>query len=191
MSRLIEKRYWAELQKGNIDSLGKLYDIYVDDLFKFGMSISKDKTSVMDGIHDTFLNLYKYHSKLDDVKNIKSYLFQSLKRTLHKKGSRKTISVKDTDILHTVSINEMNSQSHESQIIAFEHSCGIKAKVNKAMNLLTQNQQKVIDMRFKEDKSYEEIAEIMSVSISSARTTIYRALKVLRGDILMILFTFL
>ncbi|APQ16742.1 RNA polymerase sigma factor [Maribacter hydrothermalis] len=191
MSRNDEKTYWMELQKGNMDSLGKLYDIYIDNLFTFGMSITKDKTSVMDGIHDLFLNLYKYHKNLGEVSNVKSYLFLSLKRTLYKKSGLKVLNVEDTEILHTISINDINTPSHESQIINTEHSSYIKEKVNRAMNLLSKNQQEVLNMRFTEEKSYEEIAQTMSVSISSARTIIYRALKILRGGILAILFTFL
>lgn len=191
MSRSNEKTYWAELQKGNMDSLGKLYDSYIDELFIFGMSITKDKTTVMDGIHDLFLSLYKYHSKLGDVSNIKSYLFLSLKRTLLKKTSLKVITVDDFENIHFTTTNKRNTPSHESEIIKIEHKCFIKEKVNRAMTLLTQNQQDVLNMRFTEEKSYEEIAQTMSVSTSSARTIIYRAIKILRGGILFLLFVFL
>ncbi|WP_405415129.1 RNA polymerase sigma factor [Maribacter sp. Asnod1-A12] len=191
MSRIEGKKYWTELQKGNVESLGKLYDLYADELFIFGMSVTKDKTSVMDGIHDLFLNLFKYHRTLGEVKNIKSYLFLSLKRTLHKKSKLKIITVDDTEILNSISTNDLNSPSCESNIINIEHSCFIKEKVNRAMNLLSQNQQEVLNMRYTEEQSYEEIAQTMSVSISSARTIIYRALKILRGGVLTVLFTFL
>lgn len=191
MSRKNEKTYWAELQKGNMDSLGKLYDFYADDLFVFGMSITKDKTSVMDGIHDLFLSLYKYHGRLSDVSNIKSYLFLSLKRTLYKKAGLKVVTVEDMENIHATSIYDINTPSHESQIINTEQTCYIKEKLNRAMTLLTQNQQEVLNMRFTEEKSYEEIAQTMSVSTSSARTIIYRAIKTLRGGILFVLFTFL
>ena len=191
MSRKDEKTYWAELQKGNMDSLGKLYDYYVDDLFIFGMSVTKDKTSVMDGIHDLFLSLYKYHSKLSDVSNIKSYLFLSLKRTLHKKAGLKVVTFEDIENINITPVNTKNTPSHESHIINIEQASYIRERVNRAMALLTQNQQEVLNMRFTEEKSYEEIAQTMSVSTSSARTIIYRALKIIRGGVLVIIFTFL
>ncbi|MEO9480274.1 MAG: sigma-70 family RNA polymerase sigma factor [Maribacter dokdonensis] len=190
MSGIEGKKYWTELQKGNVESLGKLYDLYVDELFIFGMSITKDKTTVLDNIHDLFLNLFKYHSTLGEVINIKSYLFMSLKRALHKKSKLKVITVDDTEILNSISINDLSTPSYESNIINLEHSCLIKQKVSRAMNLLSQNQQEVLNMRYNEERSYEEIADAMSVSISSARTIIYRALKVLRGGILIVLFYF-
>ena len=177
MSESHEKKHWKGLQLGKMDSLGGLYDLYVDELFAYGMSISADKSSVLDGIHDLFLSLYKYHSKLDDAVNIKAYLFRSLKRALHKKGGNKIVPFENAEDLNRIANNGENSQSHESRVIALEQSTTIKEKVNRAMNRLTQNQQKVLHMRFQEDKSYEEIAESMSVSIASARTIIYRALK--------------
>lgn len=188
MSESHEKKLWKGLQLGKMDSLGRLYDLYVDELFAFGMSISADKFEVLDGIHDLYLNLYKYHSKLDDAANIKAYLFRSLKRALHKKSGNKIVPIENAEDLGRLAKNEENSQSHESQIIAIEQSTIIREKLNRAMNMLTQNQQKVLLMRFQEDKSYEEIAESISVSIASARTIIYRAIKILRGGVLILLF---
>lgn len=185
-----EKKYWAELQQGKINSLGKLYDLYVDELFAYGMSISVDKSSVMDGIHDLFLNLYKYHSKLSDVENLKAYLFRSLKRTLHTKGGTKLIPIEDSDEVNKLCRYEKISPCQESLIISFEQAISTTEKLKRAMKLLTQSQRRVLHMRFEENRSYEEIADIMSVSIASARTIIYRALKVVRGGILILLFYF-
>ncbi|WP_179008932.1 sigma-70 family RNA polymerase sigma factor [Winogradskyella forsetii] len=49
---------WAQLKGGSISALGDLYDLYIDDLFSYGMQYCADKTKVMDHIHDVFLNLY-------------------------------------------------------------------------------------------------------------------------------------
>tara|TARA_R110002051_G_scaffold119846_2_gene193119 strand:- start:105 stop:680 length:576 start_codon:yes stop_codon:yes gene_type:complete len=183
-----EKKYWAELQQGKMDSLGKLYDLFVDELFAYGMCVTTDKSSVMDGIHDLFLNLYKYHSKLGHVENLKAYLFRSLKRILQKKDGIKVILFENCEEMNRLHTNDKTSPSQESLIIGVEQSNSTSLKLNRALDLLTQNQQRVLQMRYDENKSYEEIANVMSVSIASARTIIYRALKIVRGGILILLF---
>ena len=59
-------KLWAKLQEGNLESLGVLYDIYIDELFLYGLQFSKDKNVVMDSIHDLFLNLYKFQNCVEE-----------------------------------------------------------------------------------------------------------------------------
>ena len=64
--------------------MGDLYDIYVDELFAYGMQFSSDKSQVMDAIHDLFLNLYKYRKTIAVTDNVTYYLFRSLKNNILK-----------------------------------------------------------------------------------------------------------
>lgn len=185
-----EYGYWASLKKGDVSALGSLYDLYADELYAYGMSMAPDKSFVMDGIHDLFLNLYKYRGNLAEVSNIKAYLFRALKITLLKKGGNKVFICEDADKVYQMLPDVPKTNSQEEIIISGENTALITDKVNRAMELLSNNQQHVLRMRFDENKSYEEIADSMSVSISSARTIIYRALKILRGGILMLHFLF-
>ena len=71
---------WYKIKRGEIAALGELYDVYIDTLFPYGVSMSSDKVLVMDSIHDLFLDLYKYREKLADCPQVKFYLLKSLKR---------------------------------------------------------------------------------------------------------------
>jgi RNA polymerase sigma-70 factor (ECF subfamily) len=59
-------------------------------------------------------------------------------------------------------------------------------RLTAAMGLLTKQQKKGINLRFVEDKNYPEIADRLNVSIETARTVIYRGIKLLRQNMLMI-----
>ena len=173
---------WKKLNKGNIDALGNLYDIYVDELFSYGIKISSDKSVVMDAIHDIFLNLFKYKGKLADVDNVKGYLFKSLKRSIYKKNKTKITPVENPELIHIISKESSCFPSHEEKLISLEHTSSLKEKLDEGLSLLTKNQRKIIQLRYIEEQTYEEIAEITNVSISSARTNVYRALKTLREE---------
>jgi len=51
------------------------------------------------------------------------------------------------------------------------------------MNSLTAHQREGLNLKFVHNLTYAEIAEILGISIESARTSIYRALKTLRNSI--------
>jgi RNA polymerase sigma-70 factor (ECF subfamily) len=168
--------FWTKLKDGNVDALGKLYDMYIDELFCYGMQLCKDKSYVMDCIHDLFLNLYKYRKNLATTDNVKYYLLRSLKNQILKQPKNK-IAILDEQTHHN-----NHSNSIEEQIITSEISNERAHKLSNAINFLSKKQRKALFLRFTEERSYEEIAEMMDVSIQTSRTIIYRAIKVLRKN---------
>ncbi|WP_198439813.1 RNA polymerase sigma factor [Pareuzebyella sediminis] len=157
-----------------------MYDIYIDDLFSFGTEYSKDREYVMDCIHDLFFDLYKYRVKLNMTDNVKSYLFKSLRRKVNRKYSRKILPQQTKYPFSTKDLQTDHTSSVEEDIIRSENTAEKSAKLTTALETLTKKQKKGLLLRFYQDKSYEEIAEIMKTSIPTARTTIYRAIKMLR-----------
>lgn len=184
---LNEKDAWEQLQKGSLEALGFFYDCYVDDLFRFGISIKGDSALVQDIIHDMFLELYSYHSKLSTVSNIKAYLISSFRRKLFKNISSKEVILEKNEIETRANALESIS-STETEIIDLEQVSIQKMKVKKAWETLTPHQIKALQLKFEENKTYDEIAEDLKVSISSARTLIYRSMKEIRRKAVSLLF---
>ncbi len=77
---------WSKLKEGNTSAIGDLYNNYVDELFRYGIQFTTDKTEVMYSIHNLFLNLYKYRKQLVDTNNIECYLIRYLQNKILKKS---------------------------------------------------------------------------------------------------------
>ncbi len=171
-------KLWAKLQEGNLESLGVLYDIYIDELFLYGLQFSKDKNVVMDSIHDLFLNLYKYRKNLASTDRVDFYLMRSLKNIILK---RIQIARRESAINDQENIPAFQNCVEEG-IIANEWEVERSQKLKLALKALSKRQRKGLKLRFTENNSYEEIAERMNVSVPSSRTIIYRAIKTLRKE---------
>lgn len=168
-------------------ALGDLYDIYADRLFAYGMQFSKDKSHVMDAIHDLFLNLYKYRKTLAATDNVTFYLFRSLKNNILKVENKNRSFVP-----FFYDENETSGEpSIEDRICAEEFENDRAYKLAKAITKLSKKQRKALFLRYTEERSYEDIATIMNVSIQTSRTIIYRAVKTLRKQIYVGLILFL
>ena len=147
------------------------------------MSISKDRAHVMDCIQDLFIDLFKYRRNLAMTDNIKYYLFKSLKRKINRKYFRKIIPL-SMEVQDSRNYKNKNySKSHEETIISSEVSLRRTNNLMMGINSLTKKQRKGLYLRFNKEKTYEEIAKIMEVSLETSRTTIYRAIKKLRKNV--------
>lgn len=176
-----DKVAWKKLINGDKLALGDLYDQYVNILFSYGMYHSKDRGYVMDCIHDLFLDLYKYRKNLSKTDNVKYYLFKSLKRKINKKYKTKDLPVSKENFLFTFEGTSKNhSKSCEEEIIAQERILERNNNLSEALKVLTKKQRKVLYLRYNQDRTYEEISDIMGISVETARTSIYRAIKKLR-----------
>ncbi|MAO15635.1 sigma-70 family RNA polymerase sigma factor [Flagellimonas pelagia] len=186
----IEKLLWKDLKKGCLASLGSLYDLYVDKLFAYGYKISGDRAKVQDEIHNLFLDLYRYHKKLSDVKNIEAYLIMSLKRKLIKQSDHKIKSLESEleTFNNSYSTAGLTVISHEEEMIEDEKENELSKRLKKIMVNLTDHQRKILRLRFAQEKTYQQIAGDLGLSVASARTLVYRTLKTIRDTALTLFF---
>lgn len=182
---------WQNLKRGSTEALGLMYDRFVDELFSYGSNFSQDKQTIMDAIHDLFLNLYKYRKNLSDTDNVKYYLLRSLKNLILKESKTKSIFIPNSSFPEIGTYSGMTA-SHEDALIETEYLDQKSYRLSEAINALSKKQKQCIFLRFNEERQYDEIAEIMNVSVETSRTIIYRAIKVLRSSLtLLLLFYFL
>jgi RNA polymerase sigma factor (sigma-70 family) len=182
MKKELNKDYylWKSFKEGSEDSFYKLYDEYSDVLYRFGMHFSKDKEFIKDCIHDLFLDLYKYRDKLSLTYNIQFYLARSLRRKIHQAQIKPIPLIYESAI---ISLADNHVLTFEDTIIASESEDENNRLLRKALKKLTDRQREGLSLKFEQNLTYPEIAEILEMSVESARTSIYRALKILRKSI--------
>lgn len=170
---------WAKLKEGDVSALGDLYDIYADELFAYGLQFTADKSQVLDAIHDLYVNLYKYRENLAATDNVAYYLFRALKNNIL------TTEKKSRNLVGSNFANDFicSDGSVEERICEVEFENERAYKLAKAITTLSKKQRKALFLRFTEERSYEDIAAIMKVSIPTSRTLIYRAVKTLRKQL--------
>ena len=183
-----QQKLLERLHRGDMEALGCLYDMHVDHLMEFGLHYVTEVSWVEDQIHDLFLDLFRARHGALQIQNLKAYLSTSLKRRLFKRSKSKELLIEEDSfkrLLHNDS-NHIETSS-ESKWIDAEQLEYLKQALKTAMDSLTNHQQNALHLRFVEKKSYGEIAERMEVSKASARTLLYRSLKILREKVQLLL----
>ncbi|MEC5144999.1 sigma-70 family RNA polymerase sigma factor [Chitinophaga sp. 212800010-3] len=172
-----ENDLWAGLCEGSRDAFGEIYRRYFPLLFRYCARFTADRALVMDALQDLFSQLFLQRTGLARNVNVKSYLMVAARRKLFRCLEQPVQPSLDDNAVQEFALE----LSPESMLIHRQHSELTSRLLQQKLNALTQRQKEAIYLRFYENLSYEEIADIMLLKeVKYARTLIYRAIDTLK-----------
>lgn len=170
---------WSSFKAGDWNAYAKLYDRYYGLLNNYGHKFTRDASLIEDTVHDLFVKLWNNRAGLGEPESIKNYLYKSLRHILFRKlkwQSRFSL-MPEEDYTFNVEL------SHDSMLILAEEELALQQNIKAVLGKLPARQQEVVFLRFYEGLSYEEIAEVMVISITSVYKVWYKALENLRNEL--------
>ncbi|MBN2637630.1 MAG: RNA polymerase sigma factor [Bacteroidales bacterium] len=143
-----------------IGEYNRCVDDYSDGLYRFLLKNLKDDELAKDLVQESFMRLWTKRKDIDPAKS-KSYLFTV--------GYHASI-----DHIRKHSRMEAFSEKHETKAIQINYS-DAKEILEKAVELLPEDQKAVLMLRDYEGYSYKEIGEITNLTESQVKVYIFRA----------------
>ena len=124
-----------------------------------------DPEAAADAVQDVFTRLWRIRLRLSMMKNARGYAIKTLQhacldRLRHEKVAQNAAA--------EISLTE-NLDDEE-----------VYERLKKALSALPERQQRLLDLKYREQKSSKEIAEIMGISSSNVDTIMSRAYTTLR-----------
>jgi RNA polymerase sigma-70 factor (ECF subfamily) len=173
-----DKLLWQAFRLGDEVAFTTLYQQHVRVLYSYGKKLLADDAAVEDLIQDLFIDLWQNKERLSDIDSPRFYLFRSLRRRIYKAlpANDKMAHNWETmpDDLMPITLPE------EFYIIEEEDSKKQKNDLTLWLKALPVRQYEVLMLRYYEDFSYHEIAEILSINEQSVRNLVQRAVMKLR-----------
>lgn len=167
---------WADFVSGSDEAFRIIYNSYVQNLFRYGCHFTSDEGLVQDCIHDLFLDLHFYRSRLGTNDNIKLYLFVSLRRKIIKKLDRlkkvKSLSIDDTPFDYLLVPDESDSEDDKKKL----------EYLKKALEKVSPKQREAVYLKFVSGLNYDELCKVLGVNYQVARNLVYRGLEKLREN---------
>ena len=174
----------------NTESIASIYNRYVDDLHTYALYLGFEKGIIMDAIHDVFCKFAADERRLQDVSNLKFYLFKSLKNRLYDlyKMRKEHIELSAIDLQET----PFNIQvTIEERLIGQEEQQQIKNQLAEMLESLTERQREIVYLRYVQEYDYEQISELLNISVHGCRKLLSKAMQNLREKYGTLIFLFL
>ena len=175
-----DQELWAGIRRGDESAFTSVFDLYHATLYNYGTKLCSNSAIVEDAVQDVFIDIWRLRSGLtENITSIKFYLYRALRRRIHV-GIDKFPVTEDIDLTSEdrFFVNDSNS---ETILIETESSAIRSRQVQELLSNLPERQIEALTLRYFEEFSTEEIAQIMGVSEKSVRIFIYKALTSLRS----------
>jgi RNA polymerase sigma factor (sigma-70 family) len=177
-SGIMDCTLWKEFKNGNHLAFSTLYDCYVDILFRYGCSISRDSQMVEDAIQDIFIYLWHNRKTTGEVDNVKLYLFKVLRHDLLKKIKLETSTGNNLEC-HQEEFIDQCLVSYQEEL-THQNDEAIQRRLRELVNLLDGRQREVLYLRLFQEMSYEQIASLLEIDIKYTYNIFSRAINQLK-----------
>lgn len=165
-------REWAgRLRDSDPEAAKALFNTFYPRLVRYACRITHDADTAEDVVQEAFLNLWKIRARLDPERSVTSLLFVMVRNLAHdatrsdtrQGGTERTAGAPDP------------SEGVDSRLLA--------ARLREWIDALPQRRREAFHLSRFEELSYQEIAQVMDVSVRTVENHIRLALQDLRDHI--------
>jgi RNA polymerase sigma-70 factor, ECF subfamily len=172
--RIIRDNKWVEgLNRGDKDSFESIYKRYYTPLYNFLFRYTRSEEMIEDIIQEVFYNVWQNREKLEPRGTLKAYLFTAVRNQAFKKiESEKKYGSNDKEL----------SDFEEINCVPPDGSCEfkeLKKAYHEAVQKLPEKRRNIYLMHRQDNLTYNEIAEVLHISIKTVETQMSRSLKFL------------
>jgi len=173
----IKDLQFQAFKSGNISGFNYFFNLFYKPLCYFAYSSLQDQSVAEEITDDVFLKLWNRHHLFASEQLIKSFLYKSVRNaSLNHIQKCKTEATLQKNLSYLLNISEPCIQQH---IIRTETI----NLIYQTMEILPDKCLKVFKLFYLENKSYEEIALELRITINAARNHRMRALTLLKSKL--------
>jgi RNA polymerase sigma factor (sigma-70 family) len=170
---------WNNLRAGDEKAFSTLFEKYYSHLVRYGNSLCSYDDRVQDCVQDVFTDIWVYRESVSGSVVVKAYLLSSVRKRIARLYQRDPFFKKESNIETAEFLFDF---SIEQQLIDDEVTSEKVVQLNTLINNLPSRQKEALYLRYHQQLTVEQIAEIMTVNYQSASNILFRGIQNLRKD---------
>ena len=167
---------WDGSLAGSQQDYATLHAKLYPKLYVYASKMLHDDDLVDDLLQDLFVKFWENRRKIGTIKNVEAYFYRSTRSIvlnyirLKKQRDSKLILMPSPEIVF----------SAEDVMVSNESNSLTKELLLSALNSLPAKQREILNMRFYDELSYPQIAQVLGIRYQSVINHVYRAVQSLR-----------
>ncbi len=168
-----DRQLWEDIKQGKETSFELLYNKYAKLLYPYGFQLTPDESIIKDALQEMFISLWEKKNQLSAVENVKFYLFRAFRNRLIRKSRTSSQTI-------LMNLSELVAIDDESRIIKNQHLQERTIYLKHRINKLPARQKEVVSLKYFNNFSNREIADILGINYQSVSNLLSRAIKSLQ-----------
>ncbi len=175
-----DKKLLFRVKKKDTNAFIEAYDLYADDIYRFAYFKISNVEEAKDLTSAVFLKVWNYAQSqgLDESKSLRAFIYKTARNLIidHYRQLRETearLDVIENGMMEIIA-DEKQNLAKQAEILSDMEL--VKAGLAK----LKEEYREIILMRFVDELSFAEIAEVTGKSAGSVRVQTFRALQALK-----------
>ena len=148
-----------------------------DKLFRLALRITSNREEAEDIVQDTLMKLWNQRNEWSAIRNMETYsmtVCRNLALDAISKSERHNISLDET------AHDQPDTSRMQDEVLMRQQQMD---RIRAIIQQLPEKQRTIILLRDIEEKSYQEIAEIMGINLSDVKVNLFRARQTLKAKI--------
>lgn len=160
------------------DAFSDMVRLHYEELYKYAVKFTKNAQEAKDQVNEFFIHVWEKRSLFLSSEQPKNYLLSSFKNFL----IRRHTSLRRDKRNHLLYVSGIEDKEppYEDYLLLNQHENALKQSLQTAISKLPARQKELLQLRFYEHLSYEEIAKKTSLEIRTVYNKLHEAIKSLR-----------
>jgi RNA polymerase sigma-70 factor (ECF subfamily) len=158
---------------------------YIDDVYRFALSLTRDAADADDVVQETFLRAYRSWHTFQPGSDARRWLFTITRNVFlrTRERERKHVDVEDADLeaLSTFQAQGDSVREGSDQILS---RVDLQPALKRAIDELEEPFKSAVLLVDLEDQSYEAASQILGVPIGTVRSRLFRGRRVLQDKLI-------
>jgi RNA polymerase sigma-70 factor (ECF subfamily) len=180
--QMTDRELVDRVRAGDQDAFEQLFRAHYDELTAFARRYAHDASGAEELVQSLFADLWAERARWEIRSSVRAYLFTAV-RNRGLNARRRGLIERDWDDADGRSDTEALQWSPPAPDVELEHR-ETTARVVRALGSLPERCRLVMQLRWRDQLSYAEIAEAMGISVKGVEIQLSRGLKALREKLL-------
>jgi RNA polymerase sigma-70 factor (ECF subfamily) len=158
---------------------------WLDDVYRFALSLTRDETNAEDVVQDTFLRAYKSWHTYQQGSDCRRWLFTICRNVFlrAREKDRTTVELTDSEV-DVMSASTLFFEAMRSGFEDLHARVDLAPALSDALAKLPEPFRSTVVIVDVEDQPYEAAAEILGVPIGTVRSRLFRGRRILQEQLL-------
>jgi RNA polymerase sigma-70 factor (family 1) len=167
-----DKNVFERFRNGDEKAFGLVYNHYREAVIRFCTSIVKDEQEAENLYHEVLIKIWRKRTAINPDRNFTYYLFTAVRNQVfdYLKEVKRNEALKERFWEKIVEYQEDNKEEKEEQL----------SRLESLVASLSPKRREIINLNFAEGKSYDEIADELSISKNTVKNQLVKAKQLLR-----------